>query len=347
MNRVRLGTALLAGLMAVGLSWGQKPAENKPAGKSVTNAKKAPPKHKTAFTDEKSAGPDFQVQGEYVGEINGKKYGAQIIAQGDGSFIGYILAGGLPGQGWDGKTKSGVDGNTKGDITALEGTDYKADIAGRKLMLTHRSNPDIKGSLERVVRTSPTLGAEPPKGAIVLFDGTSADAFSNGKVTDDGLLQEGTRSKDKFGGGTLHIEFRTPFMPYANGQQRGNSGVYLQGRHEVQVLDSFGLKGESNEAGGIYKISAPSVNMCFPPLSWQTYDIDYTPAVYNNEGKKTASARITVKHNGVVIQDNVELPNPTRSSITKAGPANGPLHLQNHGNPVRYRNIWFVPANAK
>ena len=140
---------------------------------------------------------------------------------------------------------------------------------------------------------------------------------------------------------TLHIEFRTPFMPKARGQGRGNSGVYLQGRYECQVLDSFGLEGENNECGGIYTVAEPIVNMCFPPLAWQTYDIDFTAAKYDADGKKIENARVTIKHNGVLIHDNVELRSPPPATSPE-GPGPEACIMQDHGNPVAFRNIWVV-----
>ena len=163
----------------------------------------------------------------------------------------------------------------------------------------------------------------------------------------DSLLIAGATSKRKFQNCQLHIEFLLPFMPEARGQARGNSGCYLQGRYEVQMLDSFGLEGKNNECGGIYTIAEPSVNMCFPPLAWQTYDIDYTPARFDAAGKKTANARITVKHNGVTIHDNVELAHITPGGAPKEEPGKGPFQLQAHGNPVTYRNIWVVAKKAE
>ncbi len=149
------------------------------------------------------------------------------------------------------------------------------------------------------------------------------------------------RSKRSFEDHRIHLEFRTPFMPEARGQGRGNSGVYVQGSYEVQVLDSFGLEGRDNECGGIYKVSVPRINMCAPPLQWQTYDITFRAPRFDAQGNKTEDARITVLHNGVSIHDDVTLPGPTGGSLDRNIGEPGPLYLQDHGNPVRFRNIWI------
>ena len=288
-----------------------------------------------AFTDPAKAGPEYQIQGEYAA----KGYGAQVIALGDGKFRAVLHQGGLPGDGWDKKKKTEINGQTTTGGAAFEGGDWKGSLTGKTLTLIGTNGDAVK--LEKVTRKSPTLGMKPPKGAVVLFDGKSAKNFKPGKITEDGLLMQGANSVARFQDHTLHIEFRLPFQPKARGQGRGNSGCYLQARYEVQMLDSFGLKGNHNECGGIYSIKPPDVNMCFPPLSWQTYDVEFTAAKYDGK-KKIANARMTVRHNGVVIHDNVELPRRTTASPLPDGPDPGFLHLQNHGNPVRYRNIWVV-----
>jgi hypothetical protein len=136
------------------------------------------------------------------------------------------------------------------------------------------------------------------------------------------------------------MEFRTPFEPNNRGQGRGNSGVYLQAQHEVQVLDSYGLAGENNECGGLYGVSRPIVNACAPPTVWQTFDIEYRPARFNEERGVGEAARMSVWHNGILIHDNVELPG---GAPDQPGPLPvGPILLQDHGNPVQYRNIWVV-----
>ena len=162
-------------------------------------------------------------------------------------------------------------------------------------------------------------------------------------MTEDGLLMQGTTSNKTFGSHKIHIEFLLPYMPQDRGQGRGNSGLYVQGRYEIQMLDSFGLEGKMNECGGIYSVAACNLNMCYPPLAWQTYDIEYTAAKYE-DGKVDSNPRMTVYHNGVKINDNVELPGNrnTTAAPLKAGPSKGPVYLQNHGCPVRYRNIWVV-----
>lgn len=291
---------------------------------------------KDAIVDPEKAGADFLIQGEYEGLLDGKeKLGAQVIAKGGGKFTGDFLLGGLPGAGWNGKTKTKLEVKT-GAGKSTKGAWTGVFAAGK---LTGKTDKDQEFVLKRVVRTSPTLGLKPPEGAVVLFDGSNANEWSGGQLVEGNLLKMGTNSKKKFGDVKLHVEFRTPFQPFAGGQGRGNSGVYLQGRYEVQVLDSFGLKAGGGDCGALYSERAPDINMSFPPLSWQTYDIEYRTARYDTAGKKMSGAKITVLHNGVKIHDNYEY----KKSGDKPGEDKpGSINLQNHGNPVYYRNIWVV-----
>ena len=293
------------------------------------------------FTDAAKAGPDYPIQGEYVGESpNLGKVAIQVIAEGDGKFTLRVLPGGLPGDGWDGRRQVKFAAETKDGTVSFTGDRGQGTIANGKFTgMTPNGDAVV---LNRVERHSPTEGAKPPAGAIVLFDGTNADAWEKGQLVEGNLLKCGTTSKQKFTDYTLHAEFRLPFMPRARGQARANSGVYNQGRYEVQVLDSFGLEGKDNECGAIYELSAPLVNVCYPPLQWQTYDIDYTAPRFDADGKKTKGAVITVKHNGVLVQDHFEVKGATRAAPVKEGPEPGPIYLQDHGNPVMYRNIWLV-----
>lgn len=296
----------------------------------------------------KKENPDFELQGEYTGEVEadgGMKVGAQIIAMGNGKFGGQFYMGGLPGDGAEEKLPF-AEATKKEDGSVLF-SGAEADGLLKDGAITVLYNGDEIGKLKKVTRKSKSLRQKPPKGAMVLFDGKSAEHFESA-VMDKKFLAfdpkgRGATSKEKFGSHSLHIEFRLPYMPEARGQGRGNSGIYLQGRYEVQMLDSFGLKGADNECGGIYKISKPKTNMCYPPLTWQTYDIDFTAAEYDKDGKVVKNPRMTVKHNGVEIHKDLELPHHTTAAPNKAGPEDGPVYLQNHGNPVRYRNIWVVP----
>lgn len=296
-------------------------------------------------TDAKMSKIEYRLQGEYKGQIEtdegSEVWGAQVIAMGRDKFdlVGY--RGGLPGDGW----KRG-DEVRRASGKLIEEAKVEFDVEEALLQVTDGKleifvDDQVIATLPRVERTSPTLGKEPPAGAMVLFDGKSIDQWNNGRLVEDQYLgATNVTSKKKLGDHHLHIEFRTPFMPKSRGQGRGNSGVYVQGRYELQVLDSFGLEGENNECGGFYSISKPDVNMCLPPLVWQTYDIDFTAAKYEGD-RKVHNARVTVRHNGVLIHDDLELPNGTPGNQPE-GPGPESLFLQDHGNPVVFQNIWIL-----
>ncbi|MFP6762905.1 MAG: DUF1080 domain-containing protein [Planctomycetaceae bacterium] len=293
-----------------------------------------------AVTSEKEAGADFKIQGEYAGKADGQKIGIQVIALGKGKFDAVVYFGGLPGDGWKREDRSvRLTGATK---------DGKTDFKGEKGQwgqvtngVFHAHIGAVAVNADKVLRKSPTLGAQPPGGATVLFDGSGVDAWQAGKLAENRYLAVGTRTKQKFQNFRLHLEFRTPYMAEARGQGRGNSGMYLLDQYECQVLDSFGLDGKDNECGGIYKASKPIVNMCLPPLSWQTYDVDFTAAEFDGD-KKVAKAVVTIRHNGVVIHDRLELPGSTPGGGQRDESKPGALFLQNHGNPVHFQNIWIV-----
>ena len=193
-----------------------------------------------------------------------------------------------------------------------------------------------------------------PSDAIVLFDGKDLSQWKNEKgeaaqwkVVGDGSVEvNGTGSivtKQEFGDCQLHVEWATPAAVKGDGQGRGNSGVYLQGRYEIQVLDSYNNKTYFNgQAGAFYLHSAPLVNASLKPGEWQTYDIIFHTPKQAADGKTVIPGSFTVLHNGVLVQDHT----PVNGDATTAAKFSGvtpkaPLVLQDHGNPVHYRNIWI------
>lgn len=314
------------------------------------------PDPRTEFLEPEKAGPDFAVQGEYEGEVAGKgKLGAQVIAHGDGKFALVFLPGGL--------SADKVRADDKFRIKAVDAktVDGKTTITPKAGWTGEFSNGVLIGktkegdafSLKRVLRQSPTLSTKPPAGAVVLFDGSSANEWEGGKLV-DGLLfhvdNKWATSKKVFRDFQAHVEFRVPFMPFARGQGRANSGVYLAQRnknsrpgYEIQVLDSFGLDGKIDECGAIYGQKAPLLNMCFPPLSWQTFDIEFKAARFTKDGAKAVGPILTLHHNGVKIHDNLELQENSYTGGEKTlADKPGAFMLQNYVGKVYYRNIWVV-----
>ncbi len=196
----------------------------------------------------------------------------------------------------------------------------------------------------------------PPGDAVVLFDGkdlsqwVSLDGTPTQWIVRDGYMEcvKGSgyvRTLQNFGDCQLHVEWATPTPPHGEGQGRGNSGVFFGlDRYEIQVLDSYdNTTYADGSAGSIYGQYPPLVNVTRPPGQWQVYDIVYTAPRFDADGKVKSPARITAFHNGVLIQNNVEVTGPTswlERAPYKAHPEKTPISLQDHGNPVRYRNIW-------
>ena len=193
---------------------------------------------------------------------------------------------------------------------------------------------------------------EPPEDAVVLFDGKDKSQWQGAEQwrIEDGALVAGPGAitcKPEFGDCQLHLEWASPEEVTGSGQGRGNSGVFLMNRYEVQILDSY--ENETyfdGQCGAIYKQHPPLVNACRPPGEWQTYDILWTAPRFDDNGNLESPAYITVLHNGVVIQNHFELEGDTpynRPPEYKPHPPKGPIRLQYHGNPVKFRNIWVRP----
>lgn len=220
----------------------------------------------------------------------------------------------------------------------------------------HDLNRPVPQVIDPGSSSTEALPGRPPSDATVLFDGKDLSKWQQ----DDGSpakwkIGDGyfevvpktgeLRTKEAFGDCQLHVEFREPTPPHGESQERGNSGVFLMGLYEVQVLDSYENKTYADgQAAAIYGQYPPQVNASRPPGEWQWYDIVFHGPRFDASGKLLRKARFTVFHNGVLVQDNVEPTGPTAHGERppyKPTPEELPLALQDHGNPVRYRNIWI------
>ncbi len=213
--------------------------------------------------------------------------------------------------------------------------------------------------LRKTTRASPTEGARPPADALVLLPFESgkppdAAAWNGGswKPQEDGSLQcdpgkGAIRTKQHFGDMKLHLEFWLPLMADNFGQARANSGVIINNIYEIQVLDSFGLVPSMGDCGAVYDQTRPRVNASLPPEHWQTYDITFRAPRMAPDGSVKEKARVTVELNGVKVQDDTVIEGATAGHEPGKPPANaatGPLQLQDHGNRVRYRNVWLIES---
>ncbi len=273
--------------------------------------------------------PGFALMGEYINDNE-----AIQVVPADGKFYLSIYSGGLPGAGWDyGKIQH--EWVTE-DMLAARLDGYKKIDRASKLEFT-----------------------APPEGAIVLFDGNKRGHWAFGKVA-NGYLLAGAKTKRKdFKDLKLHFETRIVLRPELQlaHPNRGNSGVFLLGAYEVQICDTFGvdfapdrwtvdrvMKRPDTWCGAIYGLNEPKVNMCLPPLAWQSFDIEFTAARFDNHKKKISDARMTVHQNGVLIHDDVALERGTGGSPSgpRAEVPSGPIVFQNHSSPNEFRNIWVV-----
>jgi hypothetical protein len=308
------------------------------------------------FLDSVTTTTDYRIQGEYSGSyLDGSPCAVQVISLGQESFRAVAFTGGLPGMGWDGKAGISLQGKFQGNAALFSnasGWSFSVDSLGVNLIGLNASQQ--KFVLAKTIRQSPTLLAKPPGEAQFLFNGVLDSNWISAKLDDENYLlpqgigeATGAITLRTFTDFTMHIEFRIPFLPQATGQNRGNSGIYIQKRYELQILDSFGFFPDDSveatrQCGAIWEQSRPRVNMCLPPLVWQTYDIDFTAARFEADGKTLKTrAQISVRQNGTLVQDGWRFPDRTVLGDFE-GPEPGPFRLQWHGEAVVYRNIWVI-----
>jgi len=301
-------------------------------------------------------------KGQYF-EIN-KPLAAQVINVREGEYMIHFY------QEHDRRADPYFEGPGKldGDVIQFEGPGWKGTVSKDGIIGSGTGQgATVKFQLRRVQLGSPTLGAKPPAGAIVLFDGKNFDHWQHldGRpatwyLLDNGVMEVHSahndaerkqglggdiRTKENFKDYKVHAEFRYPVEPGKAGQGRGNSGFFLQGKYEIQILNSYGLQGWWNECGAMYKTSPPFVNSARPPMEWQTYDVEYTSSVWK-DGKKISPPRVTLRFNGVLVHTDEEIPHITAhafGSRMDEPQSDGPICLQDHGNAVQFRNIWLIP----
>jgi len=296
------------------------------------------------------AEPGDRFMGEYAGKHAASSgltadATAKVVPEGDGAYRAVLASG---------ESRVLLKGRTEGNRVLLgDSAGWTATIAGGALTASAGSGGESY-SLKMVERRSPTLGKKPPRGAVVLLPISrkepSLAEWDNGswKTCPGGVMEAGggdNRSRRGFGDVELHVEFRIPYQPGTE-RDRGNSGVYLQDRYEIQVLETFGLDPDPGVCGAVYQVAAPKVNAILPMLAWQTYDITFRAPRLKAGGTMDRPARISVLHNGVPIHDQVEVSNQTGGGAEGAVAA-GPIKLQDHGHPVQYRNIWVLELSPE
>jgi len=359
MRKLSTAAAALAGLLALAaMALCQEPA-NRRAQEAQERAQEAQERAQEAPESALDAVAPGTITGEYTGIFWGRRdkgivhASARIIAEGDGLYRAVLEAKTSP------PLRFEMTGAMKFGEAVFEGEVESRLPTGRTRGEIFRiSKPGIAKSsdlgdflLLRSERRSPTESLAPPRGAVVLLpfeEGkeTSLAAWENKEwlCLPDGSVQVNggsNRTAADHGSGVFHIEFMCPFEPEKRGQGRGNSGVYFAGRYEIQILDSFGLEPGMGDCGSIYGIAITRENASLPPLRWQTYDVIYG-APREKEDGSFEPATMTVLHNGVRIHENQPVGRTTTAAPFNENAARGPLYLQDHGNPVRYRNIWYL-----
>lgn len=327
----------------------------------------------------RAAAADLTLMGDYEGEwldapkghyfhIN-KPVAAQVVNLRDGAYRLRFF------QQHDARADLYFEGEGRldGGVIRFNGSGWSGEVGADGLTGTGKTRGPqrIRFHLKKVTRASPTLGMAPPPGALVLFDGRHFDQWQHDdgravtwQIAGNGAMEVRSalsdedrknriggdiRTKQEFGDCRVHIEFRYPVEAGKAGQGRGNSGLFLQGGYEVQILNSYGTGGMWDDCGALYKASPPKVNAARPPMEWQTYDIDYKASVWK-DGRKISPPRISVRLNGVPVHHDQEIPHATSHSVVgraKEPVGSGPLRLQDHRHAIQFRNIWVLPLENR
>ncbi len=318
------------------------------------------------------------IQGNWVGDWTldsgeGGKQAAKVVALSNGDYLGSFTA--YDGSEQQNETfKFNIRGTSETDGKVVFGTtimlgpklgtfEWKAAIKDGKFTGRYTNDKNYTGgfTLKRVEKAVQALGMKPLPGAVVLFDGTNFDRWQrlDGKKIEweieDGVMRIPAKtrikgetvtshlvSKQNFKSAQVHLEYRTPFLPEARDQERGQSGVLLNGCYEVQILDSFGVEASDEVAGAIFHRKAPTENVSLPPREWQALDITYQGPKFDENGKIKTPGEITVVHNDVMVLDRIRMVERTDGSIRKPSPEPSGLFLQDAGHSVEFRNIWLV-----
>ncbi|MEX1212101.1 MAG: DUF1080 domain-containing protein [Balneolaceae bacterium] len=296
--------------------------------------------------------PGTDLQGEFEGRAllpgstDSTRVGLQMSLYGPDRVRGSVYKGGLPGAEdhgerppeWLGVEGKRVDGRL--ELAPEEGYSLLY-LDSHVTVLDEEKN--YLGYLDRVYRESATLGLEPGEGVVPLFQGMESDLenWQEGATMSESGLHSGAKTRREFGDIRLHAEVWLSWMPCASDQRRTNSGLYIQDRYEVQIMDSFGLEPMLNSSGSLYREVKPALNMSLPPLRWQTFDVWFHAPTFNEEGEKAEPVRLSVWYNGVRVIDNEVLEGGTgRGGQLEEVPL-GPLLLQEHPGSVRFRNVWI------
>jgi hypothetical protein len=294
-----------------------------------------------------TTGADFSVQGEYSGQVGSPSgrptdLAAQVVALGDGTFRVVFFPGGLPGDGWNGTGRFAAEGMTGEGGTRIVGDDFNGVLIGDTLKGTAEAGGDF--TLVKRHRISPTLGLAPPAQAIVLSTDASLTDWDNASIGTTGYFEPLNReavTRNAYSDFSLHLEFRLPYLPYSVGQARANSGIRFMDTTylfaEIQILDSFAGDTGSNESGGIEGLFPSTVMANYPPMAWQTFDIQLsTPDA--TDTSNTGEARMTVWQNGILIHSD------RRIAFMGAAVRIALQSLDPYG---AFRNIWILEGNDR